>query len=59
MINKHIQKFSARAYGARIIFFNALHTKIAIFHKNVLFETYTGMHTMIIKVYNHTNTYMS
>ena len=59
MINKHIQKFSVRAFGARIIFFNTLHSKFTIFHANLLFESYTGMHTMIIKIYNnHTNTYM-
>ena len=59
VIKKHIKKFSAHAFGARIIFFNALHAKFTIFHKNLLFETYTDMHTMIIKIYNHTNMYMS
>ena len=58
MINKHIQKFSAQAMGTCIIFFNELHTKFAIFLKN-LFETYIGMHIMIIKIYNHIDTYMS
>ena len=51
------QKNLARTLGARITFFNALHFIYAIFHKDLLFET--GMHIMIIKIYNHTNTYMS
>ena len=35
-------KISARAFGARIIFFNTLHSKFAFIHKGLLFETYTG-----------------
>ena len=42
MINWHIQKFSARAFGACIVFFNKLHSKFAFNHKDLLFETYTG-----------------
>ena len=42
VINWHIQKFSARAFGARIIFFNTLPSKFAYIHKGLLFETYTG-----------------
>ena len=38
MINKHIPKFSARAFAARIICFNTLHSKFAVFHKDLLFE---------------------
>ena len=30
---RHIQKFSARAFDARIIFFNALHSKFAFIYK--------------------------
>ena len=54
VINKHIKKFSARAFGERIIFFNALHSKFAVFHIDLLFETYTGMYIIIIMIYNHT-----
>ena len=55
MINWHIQKFSARAYGARIIFFNALHSKFAFIHKDLLFETYTEHVQTIIKIYHNMN----
>ena len=58
MINEHIQKFSARAFGARIIFFNTLYSKFAVFHIDLLFEIYTGVHLMIIKIFNHTYTYV-
>ena len=51
MINYYIKKISACAYGARIIFFNALNSKFAIFQKKMLFETYTGMHIVIIQIY--------
>ena len=54
VINKHIQKFTARAFGTRMIFFNPLHTKFAIYHKILQFETYKRMHIMIIEIYNHT-----
>ena len=40
-------------------YFLTLLCKFAIFHKDLLFETYTDMHIMIIMIYNHTNTYMS
>ena len=56
MINWHTPKFLAGAFGSRIIFFNTLHSEFTIFHKNLLFKTYTGIHIMIIKIYNHTNT---
>ena len=42
VINWHIQKFSARAFGAHIIFFNILHSKFPFIYKDLLFETYTG-----------------
>ena len=59
MINSHIQKFSARVFGVRIIFFNTLCSKFAVLHIDLLFETYAGMHIMIIKIYNYTDMYMS
>ena len=42
VISWHIQKFSARAFSARIICFNTLHSKFPFIHKDLLFETYTG-----------------
>ena len=59
MINWHIQKLLARAFAARIIFVNTLHSKFTVFHKNLLYEKYAGMHTMIIKIYIHTNKYIT
>ena len=58
MINKHIQKISARAFCASVIFFNTFHSKFTVFHEELLFETYTDMHIMINKVYNHTYKYI-
>ena len=46
-------------FDARVIFFNTFHSKFTVFHKQLQFETYTDMHIMINKVYNHTYTYMS
>ena len=58
MLNEHIQHFSARAFSARIIFFNTLYSKFAVFHIDLLFEIYTGVYLMIIKISNHTDTYV-
>ena len=51
-----IKKFSARVFGTRIIFFNTFHYKFTVFHKDLLFETYTDMNIMINKVYNQIHT---
>ena len=37
-------------FFACIIFFNTLYSKFAVFHKELLFKTCTGMHIMIIKI---------
>ena len=51
----HIQQFSARAFGTRIIFFNAFHSKFAFIQKDLIFETCTKLllRYIIIWIYKY------
>ena len=54
LANKKRKKISARVFGARIIFVDTLHSKFAVFHKNLLYENiYRHAHNDNSDIYSY------